>query len=244
VKVRNDIETWSAGCMVLAVVILLVSAVKPDASPSSAGGGRPAHPLPPLGRTAAQLPAGVRLIPERTGFVAREDVRAGMLNIPSGKLAVDDFWYGDPQLVVEVPPGRHAVRATIADNVGAMKPAGSAGDVALVTVITGTGTPVRWRRAGTMGTDGGTGGFASAEASEVLRNDASEELHDRLLSHLNNSATRDRISELRVGHQLNVFSFPAGLGDGGYSIYVGTDAAGTVARVVFDGALLHLAWPR
>jgi hypothetical protein len=161
--------------------------------------------------------------------------------VPNGRLGVDDFWIADPQVVVRVPPGRHAVRATVADRVGHLKPAGAVGDLALVTVVTAAGAPIRWRDAGTMGTDGGLGGFASLEAANVMGSDPT--LGDRLLDRID-AATHDGIAELRVGDGLNLFSFDAGLGDGGYGVYVGTDAAGTVTRVVFDGGLLHLAWPR
>jgi hypothetical protein len=241
-KLRNDIATWSVGCIVLAVLLLIASLIKPDASPSlgAAGRGEHVHQTAPLPRGPAQLPAGVRVVPEKTGFVPREDILAGTLVLPSGRLAVDDYFMGDPQVVVNVPSGRHPVRATVADGVGHRQPAGSAGELALVTVATGPGTPTRWRYAGTMGTDGGLGGFASVEASDVMRH---HDMSDRLLDVID-AASHDGIAQLRLGDDLNLFTFDAGLGDGGYGVYVGTDVAGTVTRVVFDGALLHLAWPR
>jgi hypothetical protein len=237
-KLRNDIETWSAGCIALALVLLLAWSIKPGGVPShgAAVSRKPAAPLP---RGAAQLPAGIRIIPEKTGFVAREDILAGTLAVPTGRLAVDDYFVGNPQVVVRVPPGRHPVRATVADSVGHPHPAGSVGELALVTVETGSGTPIRWRDAGTMSTDGGLGGFASVETAEAMY---SESMTDRLLDKID-AADHDGIAELRLDHEHNLFSFNAGLGDGGYGVYAGIDATGAVTRVVFDGALLHLAWP-
>jgi hypothetical protein len=192
-----------------------------------------------------QLPAGVRVVPEREGFVARTDIVAGNLNLPTGTLAIDDFYYGDPQVTLDVAAKRPEFRVTLADSV---KYGVRGGGVALATLVTGARLPVRWKQVGVMGTDGGTGGFASAEAADRMVQAAkdaagSDALHTRQLDVLM-AADHNGVGELHVGHGLNLFTFSPGLGDGGYSVYAGMDEQGGISRVVMDGGLLHLAWPR
>ena len=43
--------------------------------------------------------------------------------------------------------------------------------------------------------------------------------------------------------ETNLVRVSSGVGDGGYPVYVGYDAAGKPTRVVVDFLLLHLAWP-
>ena len=206
-----------------------------DPAASARASADAAPPLAPRqARGAPQLPDGVRVVP--SDFVASEDVLGGTLPLPTGRLAVDDYFYGDPQVQVAVPAGRDPVRLTIARS----RRYGGTG-VALATLRTGAGTPVRWRRLGVMATDGGLGGFASAEAAERLADDGDGPLHERQLTVLE-ASRGDQVARLPVGRQLAVLCFGPGLGDGAYGVYAGVDAAGTVVRVVLDGGLLHLGW--
>jgi hypothetical protein len=228
----RELVIWAVAAL---AVMVAARALRP-ASPSA--DSRPHAPLArALPRGRAQLPRGIRVIPEPHGFLARRDVLAGELALPTGRLAIDDFYLGDPQLTLDVPPGRHAVRITWADSVryGARGAA-----VALATLITGPGPPVHWRFAGSMGTDGGTGGFASLEAAKRMAGGEAES--DRLLE-VADAGRENGVGEMTFGRGLNLFTFPTGLGDGGYGVYVGTDRRGRVVRVVMDCGLLHLAWP-
>lgn len=203
------------------------------------------EPAPALPRAPVQLPDGVEVIPEPEGFRSSADVLAGDLDLPSGALAIDDFYYGPPQVAVDVAPGRHPFRLTLADSV--RFPA-NRGRVALATLKTRTTRPVTWKRIGIMGTDGGIGGFASAEAARRMASAGDDEsdldgLHDRQLDVLIEAGSNNQVGRLPVGGGLSLFTFDVGLGDGGYAVYTGRDARGRVARVVLDGGLLHLAWP-
>ena len=50
-------------------------------------------------------------------------------------------------------------------------------------------------------------------------------------------------TEYEITPQTNLAYFSSGMGDGGYPVYVGYDAAGKPTRVVVDFLLLHLGWP-
>ena len=50
-------------------------------------------------------------------------------------------------------------------------------------------------------------------------------------------------TEWALTPETNLVQVTSGVGDGGYPVFVGFDAAGNPTRVVIDFLLLHLSWP-
>jgi uncharacterized protein DUF4241 len=74
-------------------------------------------------------------------------------------------------------------------------------------------------------------------AQEAGSLELSEAIFDSMVAH-------DYLAtEWELTPETNLVRVSSGVGDGGYPVYVGYDAAGEPPRVVVDFYLLHLSWP-
>jgi hypothetical protein len=112
----------------------------------------------------ATLPSGVRLIGQASDWKPTRDVIAGRLTLPSGRVIADGFPRGQSQpLEYRVAPGAYPVHVTLAHR-GRQR----FEEVALATLVVSGHRPVRWRRIGGIGVDGGVGAFTSLEGARAL----------------------------------------------------------------------------
>jgi hypothetical protein len=193
-----------------------------------------------LERRPATLPPGIALIPEPEAPVPTEDVIAGLLSLPTGRVVADGALVGDAEpLPDRAEPGAYPVSVTVG-----RLPGNSFDQVAFASLVVSDATTVSWAARSTIAVDGGTAGFTSAEGSERLRRlaestgiDAIESAFDSLTAH------DDLISKVSIGEGLDLAIFSSGYGDGGYGVYVGLDADGRPTRFVIDFAIVHLDWP-
>src|SRR5919108_2007552 len=125
---------------------------------------RPAVPSLKLASRRATLPRGVRLVEQESDWRPVRDAIAGRLALPSGRIVSDGFPNGQSEpLDYDVPPGRYPVYVTLA------RPEHKNFDgVALATLVVSHTQPVRWRRIGGIGVDGGVAAFTSVEGARAL----------------------------------------------------------------------------
>ena len=192
-------------------------------------------------RRPATLPPGIAVIREPDTPVPTEDVIAGRLSLPSGRIVADGALAGDAQpLADRAAPGAYPVFVTVA-----RFPDTPFDQVALATVVVSDAPTVSWARRSTIAVDGGTAAFTSAEGLEALtrltqgsgRTDPVGLAFDSLTAH------DDVITEFPIGDGLDLALFSSGYGDGGYDVYVGLDREGKPTRYVIDFAIVHLGWP-
>lgn len=190
----------------------------------------------------ATLPSGIRHVRDADGWSATRDVVAGRLELPSGRVVTDGFpGRHTKPLEPVVDPGAYPVYVTLARH-GRKR----FESVALTTLVVSEGRPVRWRRIGGIGVDGGVAAFTSPEGARLLDRKLMqvsdwdgyyERAFDSLTAHDN------QVTELPIAGELNQVMFSTGGGDGGYPVLAGFDAQGRPARFVLDFFLLHLRWP-
>jgi uncharacterized protein DUF4241 len=203
---------------------------------------KPPKPAKPYPGRAATLPPAVDVIDEPHGFVATRDVVPGELKLPSGRLAIDAYFSGDTRpLRQRVAPGSYPFHVTEAKPVD-----GSVGGgVALATLVVSERPTVRWEPAGGIGVDGGEAAFSSAGGARDLGTDMPDSALDRQQDFDDvMTAHRASVGLAKVGDHTNIAVFETGLGDGGYGIYVGLDAAGEPTQFVLDCGLIHFDWPK
>jgi hypothetical protein len=138
----------------------------------------------------------------------------GKLELPSGRLAIDGFFTGETTpLRQRVAPGAYPFHVTEAKPVD-----GSVG--------------------------GGVAAFSSAEGANDLGSDDPDSSLDRQLDFYDvMDAHGGSVGLEKVDDDTNTAVFHTGLGDGGYGIYVGLDAAGKPTQFVVDCGLIHFDWP-
>ena len=191
-------------------------------------------------RRPATLPPGIALIPEPDTPVLTEEVIAGRLALPSGRLVADGFLGGRTEpLPDRVPPGDYPVSVTVG-----RLPANPRDQVAFATVVVSDAPTVSWARRSSIAVDGGTAGFTSAEGNDELgrMTDAGgTDVGDRAFDSL--TAHDDVVTEFPIADGLDLAMFSSGYGDGGYDVWVGLDADGKATRFVIDFAIVHLGWP-
>lgn len=194
----------------------------------------------PYPQAPADLPPGIRVIPEPAGYTATHDVLAGALRLPSGRLAVDSVFDARTPIVDErARPGAHPFRVTLAKPVD-----GSVESVALATLVASDRPTVRWRYALPVAVEGSTAMFGSAEGARIraaLTPEAAAAEDDADVDAL---AARLHVANRDLGQGTNLLTFTTAAGDGGYNLYVGLDADGHPTRYVLDTELLHLDWPK
>jgi hypothetical protein len=192
-------------------------------------------------RRPVTMPAGIAVIPEPDTPVPTEDVVAGSLSLPSGRIVADGYLGADAEpLPDQAAPGAYPVFVTVA-----RFPDIPFDQNALATVVVSDAPTVSWARRSTIAVDGGTAGFTSAEGLEALTRlgqgsggtDVVGLAFDSLTAH------DGVITEYPIADGLDLAMFTTGYGDGGYGVYVGLDRDGKPTRFVIDFAIVHLGWP-
>jgi hypothetical protein len=190
----------------------------------------------------ATLPRGVRVVRGARTWRPTRDVIARRLALPSGRVTTDGFpGRQSPLIEYRVAPGAYPVYVTLA-RLGRH----NFDSVALATLVVSDHKPVRWRRIGGIGVDGGVAAFTSMEGARALDRIMSaastpDGYYERVFDSL--TAHDHHVTEAAIDGELNQVMFSTGSGDGGYPLLVGLDAEGRPARFVLDFLLIHLAWP-
>jgi hypothetical protein len=195
-------------------------------------------------RRPGTLPPGISLIHEPEGYVLTDDLLLGEVRLPSGRVVIGEYLLDPEGLSIEITmeAGAYPVHATLAryhdqdfDN------------VATATMVLSGEATVRWEEGSVIAVDGGSTTIVSREGMEVLADtfdrdeSAWEEFYDRMFD---SQAAHDFLAtEFEVDGDLNLAYFSSGVGDGGYPVFVGYDAADQPTRIVVDFLLLHLDWP-
>jgi hypothetical protein len=198
---------------------------------------------PVFARRRGTTPEKVKTIDEPKGFTLTQDVLAGSVALPSGRVVAGEYLFDEKPIDLGVRPGRYPVYATLAKSRQYGYDA-----VALGTLVLSEEKTASWKRAGAFAVDGGTASFISPEGvafeqrgfdrDELESQRLDERIFDSLLAH------ESLVTNYRLDARMNLAQFTTGLGDGVYRVFVGRDAAGRATRVVMDFGLLHLAWPR
>lgn len=205
--------------------------------PSVPGPDDRAHALE---RRSATLPPGIVVIPEADAPLLTEDVLAGDLWLPTGRVVADGALVGEATpLPDSATPGAYPVFVSVG-----RQPGSPFDQVAFASLVVSDAPTVRWIARSTVAVDGGTAGFTSAEGSDllgrVIKGTASGSI-DRAFDAL--TAHDGLIATVPLGDGLDLALFTTGYGDGGYGVYVGLDADARPTRYVIDFAIVHLAWP-
>ena len=191
----------------------------------------------------ATLPSGVRLRRLSRDWLPTRDVIAGRLVLPSGRIVLDGYPSENSHVIARgVAPGAYPAYVTLARPQRGGKPVER---VALATLVVSSRPPVRWRRIGGVGVDGGVAAFTSREGARVLGgvaySDPDSDYFERSFDSL--TAHDYTVTELPIGERLNQVLFSTGAGDGGYPLLAGFDKRGRPVRFVADFLLMHLRWP-
>ena len=165
--------------------------------------------------------------------------------LPSGRVVIGEYLL-DPEgsgRRNDAPPGRYPVHATLA-----RYPDVDYDSVALATLVVSGEATVRWEEAGVVAVDGGSTSIVSAEGAEALLALFERDEAAWLAFFKRRCSSRWRRTTIwqprsRWTVTLNLIHFSSGIGDGGYPVLVGYDAAGRPTRIVVDFLLLHLDWP-
>ena len=195
-------------------------------------------------RRPGTIPPGVDLIHEPESFALTEDLVLPALLLPFGRVVIGEYLLTPEEWALDMtlPQGRYPVHATLA-----RYREQDFDTVALATLLVSSEPTVRWEEAGVVGVDGGSTTITSAEGAQALielieRDEAEwfafneEEVFESLAAH-DYLATEVAVGDVNLAH------FSSGVGDGGYPIFVGYDAADRPTRIVVDFLLLHLDWP-
>ena len=218
---------------------------------ASAGGGAISVDVPGPGdetrqfdRRPASLPPGIGLIPESEAPVLTEDVLLPDLVLPSGGVVIGEYLLDTDGLSVEtsLPPGRYPVHATI----GQYEDVDTR--VAYATIVASDEPTVRWEEAGGIAVDGGSTSFVSTEGRDALIDliETDELAWDRFWFEdvWDSHVAHDYLAtEWTIAGELNLAHFSSGVGDGGYPVFIGYDAADRPTQIVVDFFLVHLDWP-
>ena len=191
-------------------------------------------------RRPATTPPGVAYVPEPETPVLTEDVIAGRLSLPSGRVVADGAMIGETEPFPDVAaPGDYPIFVTVG-----RLPNNPYDQVAFASLVVSDAPTVSWVDRPPIAVDGGSAGFTSAEGSAFLAklgvdgNLATvDTAFDSLMAH------DDIVTEVPISDGLDMALFATGYGDGGYPVHVGLDANGKPTRFVIDFAIVHLAWP-
>ena len=228
-----------------AVTTAFERALRVDLTPDGAVIGTPDVPSPAdrsrvFERRPATTPPGVAYVPEPETAVLTEDVIAGRLSLPSGRVVVDGALIGQTEPFPDVAtPGDYPIFVTVG-----RLPNSAFDQVAFASLVVSDAPTMSWVERPPIAVDGGTAGFTSAEGSAFLANlgeagnlAAVDSAFDSLTAH------DDIVTEVPIGGGLDMALFTTGYGDGGYAVHVGLDGDGKPTRFVIDFAIVHLAWP-
>jgi hypothetical protein len=198
----------------------------------------PAHhgrPAPPSEVAAAGDPI------KPTGVVSIRAVGLGELVLRSDRLLVGDLFAMGPFFLPDLPSvdlGGFTGQAPVCLHVARLDPPD---ERAAFLEVRLTDQPVtRWDLAtGGFGVDGGAGGVASTEAVRAADSGDDQRIFDTFEANsVNTWGWLDVVTDPATG--ANVIGFATGYGDGGYPVYTGLAADGSVASVVID--LLVVPW--
>ena len=191
-------------------------------------------------RTAGSLPPGIATLPG-SDYDVSEDLRLGTVQLPSGRVVVGEYLFDADPLGFQVASGAYPAHATLARYKGEDNDS-----VAFATLVLSDAPTVRWEEATDIAVDGGTTTITSVEGRDELRRvfdedpvslDLDDAIFDSMVAH-------DYLgTNWKLTPETNLVRVSSGVGDGGYPVYVGYDAAGNPTRVVVDFLLLHLGWP-
>ena len=194
----------------------------------------------PFRRVSGTLPPGIAAIPD-SDFGLTDDLLVGDVVLPSGRVYVGEF-LDEPELDFSVAPGAYPAHATLARHRDQ-----SFDNVAFATLVLSNAPTVTWESHGAIAVDGGSTMIVSDEGRDELIeriNDDSAEWLDFNERVFESAVAHDYLAtEYQITPETNLAYFSSGIGDGGYPVYVGYDAAGKPTRVVVDFLLLHLGWP-
>ena len=193
-------------------------------------------------RTAGTLPPGIDSLPD-SDFLLSDDLQLGDVLLPSGQVIVGEFIFDAAPLAARVAPGAYPVHATLVS----YPEARDSERVAFVSLVLSDAPTVRWEEADPIAVDGGTATITSIEGrdelnrifddDELAATDLDMQIFDSMIAH-------DYLAtEWALTPETNLVQVASGVGDGGYPVFVGFDAAGNPTRVVIDFLLLHLGWP-
>ena len=192
-------------------------------------------------RTAGSLPPGIAALPD-SDYDLTADLALGDVLLPSGRVIVGEYLFDADPLGFEVAPGAYPVHATLA-----RYDEEDYDSVAFATLVISDAPTVRWEEATAIAVDGGTATITSVEGRDELGRvfdddqpgsmQLDEDIFYSMVAH-NSLGT-----EWELTPEANLVRVSTGIGDGGYPVYVGYDAAGNPTRVIVDFLLLHLAWP-
>ena len=196
-------------------------------------------------RRPGTIPPGIDLIHEPESYSLVEDLVLPDVVLPSGRVVIGEYLL-DPEglaLEIDLPPGSYPVHATLA-----RYPDLEFDDVALATLVVSSEPTVRWEEAGVIAVDGGSTTIVSAEGVQALSDlfDRDQDGWSAFFEEdmFESLAAHDYLAtELAVAGDVNLAHFSSGVGDGGYPVFVGYDAADRPTRIVVDFFLLHLDWP-
>ena len=191
----------------------------------------------------ATLPLGIPLRRHSRDWLPTRDVVAGRLVLPSGRIVLDGYpTENSPVIRRRVAPGAYPAFVTLARP---QRGRNRFDSVALATLVVDRHRPVRWRRIGGVGVDGGVAAFTSREGARALGavafSDPDSDYFERAFDSL--TAHDNTVTELPIGDGLNQVLFSTGAGDGGYPLLAGFDRRGRPVRFVADFLLMHLRWP-
>ena len=191
-------------------------------------------------RVPGTLPPGIATLPD-SDYALSEDLLVGDVMLPSGRVYVGEF-LDEKAFEFAVAPGAYPAHATLA------RYRDQAFDsVAFATLVLSNAPTVRWEFHTAIAVDGGSAMILSTEGRDELFdsiNDDSQAWLDFNERVFESAVAHDYLAtEFAITPETNLAFFTSGIGDGGYPVYVGFDAAGQPTRVVVDFLLLHLAWP-
>jgi len=192
----------------------------------------------PYARIAGTLPPGITAFPD-SDYALTDDLLIGDVKLPSGRVVVGEYLYDEEPLGFTVAPGPYPTHATLARYRDYPND-----DVALVTLVLSDAPTVRWQPSGAVAVDGGTTVITSVEGRDDLLEVPDDESLDLGEAIFDSMVAHDYLAtEWALTPETNLVQVASGIGDGGYPVYVGYDAAGKPTRVVVDFYLLHLSWP-
>ena len=193
-------------------------------------------------RTAGSLPPGIAALPDSDydadgGSRARRSAASERAGQSSASTCSTPIHSGSRST-----PGAYPAHATLVryndEDVDS---------VAFATLVLSDAPTVRWEEATNIAVDGGTTTITSVEGRDELgRVFEDDQLGSMQLDEdiFYSMVAHDSLgTEWELTPDTNLVRVSSGIGDGGYPVYVGYDAAGNPTRVVVDFLLLHLAWP-
>jgi hypothetical protein len=179
------------------------------------------------------------------GDIPLSAIEVGRISLPTGRvIAADPFFSaGSPAIAAPIAPGTYPVRIAL----GTLPDWGQRVLAARLDVL--PGAAVSWRRSGSgFAVDAGLACFMSLEACEAFEQVIADfreqhpdgnyytEVLGKVLGH-GCPPGKWALHRFGEGHEMAVFA--SGLGDGGYEVLAGEDAAGRVVSLLIDFGMIE-----